>query len=63
MPLAAGLAAELKILFQSAEINVQPSPLKSEFAVSVNGTQVFSRLKLKRYPEKGEIAAICADYD
>ncbi|TCK58403.1 Rdx family protein [Seleniivibrio woodruffii] len=60
--MAAGLAAELQESFPNADITYEPGPKKSEFAVTVDGAVVFSRLVRKRYPEEGEIVSLCKGF-
>jgi selT/selW/selH-like putative selenoprotein len=58
-PRAASLAAQLRKEIETAEVVIEPGPLKSEFAVFVDGAPVFSRLEQGRYPEEEEMVTKC----
>ncbi len=40
-------------------ISIEPGKKQSEFAVIVDGEQIFSRLEQMRYPETAEIVVAC----
>jgi hypothetical protein len=57
--LAAGLVAELEKNIEGAEVVAERGDKQSELAVLVDGKQIFSRLAKMRYPEAGELIALC----
>ena len=55
-PRAAGLAVELKKAFGVDSILVSGN--RGDFEVTVDGEKVFSKQKLSRFPEPGEVLKI-----
>jgi hypothetical protein len=48
----------LKAQFPAAAIDIEAGPHRSEFAVVVDGSPVFSRLEQRRYPEVEEVVVL-----
>jgi len=48
----------LQAQFPDAAIDIEVGPQRSEFAVVVDGSPVFSRLEQRRYPEVEEVAVL-----
>ncbi|MBN1957549.1 MAG: SelT/SelW/SelH family protein [Desulfuromonadales bacterium] len=49
----------MKEKFPDIEVEIVAGELKSEFAILINDTQVFSRLEERRFPELDDVLELC----